>query len=149
MNPSSTDSDKPKTWVDILEQEYAEGADDIEVMAALGLSRADFMNYYESEPSFKEYVDIGRMKSSAFWRRVARKHLFNKSLNVPVWTFVMKNREGWAEKSESVVNDVPANQKSLDELRTQIMAELPELKEKLGIDDKFSDLVFLDKSNVK
>lgn len=145
MTNSSTN-----TWVDILEREYAEGADDIEVMAALGLSRQDFNNYYETEPAFREHVDIGRMRSSAFWRSVARKHLFNKALNVPVWTFVMKNREGWAEKSESVV-DVPANQKTLDELRTQIVAELPHLKDKLGIDEKFAELLFEPdgKANVK
>lgn len=147
MNSSTETS----TWVDVLLKEYSEGADDIEVMAALGLSRADFNNYYETEPAFREQVDVGRMRSSAFWRTVARKHLFNKSLNVPVWTFVMKNREGWAEKSESLTNELPANQKTLDELRTEIVAQLPNIKEKLGIDDKLSELLFPDekKPNVK
>lgn len=124
-----------------IEEEYAAGADDIEIMAILNLSRADFQRYYDSEPKFKRIVDIGRMKSSAFWRGVARKHLFNKSLNIPVWTFVMKNREGWAEKSEQITNDVPAQQKSLDELRTQIVAELPEIVDKLGVDKKLAELI--------
>jgi hypothetical protein len=129
-------------WAEVLIREYEEGADDIEVMAALNMSRADFNNYYESSPVFRELVDIGRMKSSAYLRKIARKNMFNKAMNVPLWIFVMKNREGWAEKSE-VISEVPNSQKSLDEMRSQILAQLPEVVKKLGADKKLSDLIEL------
>lgn len=129
-------------WAETLIREYEEGADDIEVMAALNMSRTDFHNFYESAPVFRELVDIGRMKSSAYLRKIARKNMFNKAMNVPLWIFVMKNREGWAEKSE-VVSDVPNQQKSLDEMRTQILAQLPDVVKKLGADKKLSDLIDL------
>lgn len=136
-------NETPTNWADVLIKEYEEGADDIEVMAALNMSRADFQENYESSSVFKELVDIGRMKSSAYLRRIARKNMFNKAMNVPLWVFIMKNREGWAEKSESVVQDVPAQQKSLDELRTQLIAQVPNIIEKLGVDKKMSELVVL------
>jgi hypothetical protein len=129
-------------WAEVLIREYEEGADDIEVMAALNMSRTDFQNFYESSDVFKELVDIGRMKSSAYLRKIARKNMFNKAMNVPLWIFVMKNREGWAEKSE-VVSEVPSGQRSLDEMRTEIMAQIPEIVKKLGSDKKLSDLIEL------
>jgi hypothetical protein len=129
-------------WAETLIREYEEGADDIEVMAALNMSRTDFYNFYESSEVFRQLVDIGRMKSSAYLRRIARKNMFNKAMNVPLWIFVMKNREGWAEKSE-IVQDVPNQQKSLDELRTQINSMLPAIIEKVGADKKLSDLITL------
>jgi hypothetical protein len=129
-------------WAETLIREYEEGADDIEVMAALNMSRQDFQNFYESSPVFRELVDVGRMKSSAFLRKIARKNMFNKAMNVPLWIFVMKNREGWAEKTE-VVQEAPNSQKSLDEMRTQILAQLPEVVKKLGADKKLSDLIEL------
>lgn len=127
-------------WAEVLIREYEEGADDIEVMAALGMSRTDFANFYESSEVFRKLVDIGRMKSSAFLRKIARKNMFNKAMNVPLWIFVMKNREGWAEKTE-VTQEMPNSQKSLDEMRTQILAQLPEVVKKLGADKKISELM--------
>jgi hypothetical protein len=129
-------------WAEVLIREYEEGADDIEVMAALNMSRQDFGNFYESSPVFRELVDIGRMKSSAYLRKIARKNMFNKAMNVPLWIFVMKNREGWAEKSE-VVSEMPNSQKSLDEMRAQILAQLPSIVTKLGSDKKMADLIQL------
>lgn len=129
-------------WGEIMTEEYAAGADDVEVMAALGLSRATFQENYQTRPVFRRIVDIGRLKSSAFWRGIARKNLYNKAFNTQVWMFTMKNREGWAEKSESVVNDVPNAQKSLEELRQELLAQIPGAVDKLGM-PKLSELVIL------
>lgn len=136
------DQSTKEGWAEVLIREYEEGADDIEVMAALGMSRADFANFYESSEVFRKLVDIGRMKSSAYLRRIARKNMLNKAMNVPLWIFIMKNREGWAEKTE-IVQEMPNSQKSLDEMRTQILAQLPEVVKKLGADKKMSELITL------
>lgn len=130
-------------WTTVLIQEYEEGADDVEVCAALRLSREDFDNYYKDNAAFRELVDIGRMASSAWWRRTARKAIFRKDFNTAVWSFTMKNRFGWAEKSESVNSDVPNQQKNVDELRNEILARLPELSVKLGAVKKVSDLAII------
>lgn len=128
-------------WAAIALREYSEGASDVEVMATLNITRKTFDQYYEDISKFREVVEIGRLKSAAFWRGVARKHLFNKSLNVPVWSFVMKNEYGWAEKSEAKTTEMPAEQKSLEELRSELLAKLPDVVAKLQTGKKMSDFV--------
>jgi predicted DNA-binding transcriptional regulator AlpA len=132
---------RKQTTLEVLTQEYAEGADDDEVMAAINMSRTEFYQTYESEPIFKQFVDIGRQKSVAWWKSQARKNLFKRGMNTAAWMFVMKNRFGWAEKTE-VTSDIPRAQKSDDELRQEIKARLPEMAKRLGL-KKDSDLLKL------
>ena len=138
-------SDKPQSsdWGVVLSNEYAQGADDVEVMAALGLSKADFANYYETNPVCRKLVDKGRIKASAWWRGIARKNIFDKNFNTSVWSFTMKNREGWAEKTDATVNDAPIKQKSSDELRSEIAAKMPGLAKALGVVKREADIVLL------
>lgn len=138
-------NEKPRSsdWGVVMSEEYAAGADDVEVMAALGLSREDFANYYETNPVFRKLVDKGRIKASAWWRGIARKQIFNKNFNTSVWSFTMKNREGWAEKTDATVNDAPVKQKSSDELRNEIAAKMPGLAKALGVVKREADIVML------
>lgn len=129
------------TWGEVLTREYSEGADDIEVMAALCINRKTFDHRYNTEPVFRELVDIGRLRSAAWWRNVARKNLLNRNLNTPAWSFVMKNRFGWTEKSEAVNIEAPSKQYTDDELRQQIAARLPAIAKQLGAAKKDADVV--------
>lgn len=131
------------SWADILVREYKEGADDVEVMSALNLTRKEFDNNYEHNDVFKKLVDIGRVHSAAFWRRIARVNLRNKDFNSSVWSFNMKNRHGWAEKSESVNTEVPKEQRSTDELRQEILAKIPGVAKQLGAAKKDADILLI------
>jgi hypothetical protein len=117
-------------WAQILTAEYAEGASDVEIMAALRMSRPKFDENYANNPIFRELVDIGRIQASAFWHRIARKNILSKEFNTSVWSFTMKNRFGWAEKST-------------DELRQQLVAMLPGVAKQLHVTKKESDLLIL------
>lgn len=139
----STETNDRRGWAEILKSEYEQGADDVEVCSAIGLSRKDFDNYYQNNETFKELVDLGRLASAAWWRSIARKNMFNKSFNTNVWSFTMKNRFGWAEKSETTQVDVPLNQKSEEELRSELLAKAPELLKMVGGVDKLATLAVL------
>lgn len=130
-------------WAQTLMSEYAEGASDVEIMAALRMSRSKFDENYANNPVFRELVDIGRIQASAFWHRIARKNIMTKEFNTSVWSFTMKNRFGWAEKSEATVNELPKEQKSTDEIRQQLVAMLPGVAKQLHVTKKESDLLIL------
>lgn len=141
-----SDATKPTpatAWASRMREEYAVGADDVEIMAALGISRKEFEKNYEDNPVFKQLVDIGRVASAAWWRRSARQNLFNKDFNNSVWSFTMKNRFGWADKSETITNEMPAQQKSIDELRSDILAKIPGLAKQLGVTKKEAEVLIL------
>lgn len=134
-------------WGPIMDREYSAGADDIEVMAALAMSRKQFDLAYNTNSTFKELVDIGRLRSAAWWRTVARTNLLNRNLNTTAWSFVMKNRFGWTEKSEAVNIEAPSKQYTDDEIRQQIAARLPGVAKSLGAIKKDADIIVLPDDN--
>lgn len=140
---SETGGSSPSDWGRVLTEQYEEGGDDVEVMAAIGLSRKSFDETYESNPVFRKLVDIGRIKSAAWWRTIARKNLFNKNFNTGVWLPTMKNRYGWTEKTEATINELPEKQKSTDELRSELAAKMPGLAKALGSIKKEADILIL------
>ena len=136
----STEASWPKRLMSL----YEEGADDVEVSAALKMSQAQFDAEYANNELFKELVDVGRLISAAWWRGVARKNIFNKNLNTQAWMFVMKNRFGWAEKADTTINgNVPAEQLSLEETRSLVLAKMPGILKRLGVEMKEADVIDL------
>lgn len=130
-------------WAQILVDEYAAGADDEEVMAAIRISRQDFARHYDTSPEFRELVDVGRLASAAWWKGIARKNLFNKAFNSSIWLPVMRHRFGWSDKSELNITGGNMAAKSDDELRQEIAARMPALAKKLGAVKKDSEAVLL------
>jgi hypothetical protein len=137
MTSQSTD------WASILISEYESGADDEEVMAAIRLSRKEFAQHYEESVQFRELVDIGRLASAAWWKRVARTNLFNKNFNSSIWLPVMRHRFGWSDKQELSITGSQMANKSDDELRADIAARMPGLAKKLGVVKREADNVVL------
>lgn len=130
-------------WATRMQEEYKSGADDVEIMAALGISRKEFEKNYSDNPIFKQLVDIGRVASAAWWRSTARKNIFNKDFNNSVWSFTMKNRFGWTDKSETTLTDTQTQSKSIDELRADILAKIPGLAKQLGVAKKEAEALIV------
>lgn len=131
-------------WVEKVKQEYALGASDEEVCKEIGITKNRFNSMYEdaNNEGFRKLIDMGRMMSKAYWYGLARKNLWEKSFNYPLWYAVMKNRFGWAEKSENYErSDVPAEQQSLDELQAKLNKMLPGILKQLSPEMKDSDLL--------
>lgn len=127
-------SNQPSSnWSDQLIEEYKAGASDVEVAACLNITMDTFNKNYKEVPLFRQLTDLGRMLSTAWWYKQGRINLNNKAFNNMLWIFNMKNRQGWAEKTESTTNDIPLDQRSLDELQGDILAKMPGILKRLGI----------------
>ena len=112
-----------REWAKRVIALYEAGASDAEVAAS---ERITIKNYYQQigdNAAFAQLVEFGRTLSQAFWEKQARLNITNKQFNTPLWAFYMKNKFGWADKTESVnVNE--NNNMDMDTLRTQLSKEV-------------------------
>lgn len=127
MTQPKTKDTRPE-WIKKITDSYAAGMSDIEVCRELDITMKTFSETYEENEGFRKLVDHGRMLSNAWWMEQGRKNLWNKEFVTPLWTFNMKNRFGWADKTEVNKNgeqlDLNTN---LDDLRTKLHKALPKL----------------------
>lgn len=124
MNQSETD-----LWIGQIKEMYSEGASDAEVAAALEVPLARFYSQMESNEAFRTLVTYGRTLSQAWWERQARKNIHSKQFNTPLWTFYMKNKFGWAERTENTNNNENLNT-DLDSLKQQVMDQIKKFTKK-------------------
>lgn len=113
-----------------IEEAYMNGASDMEICKILRMTYSEFQNKYETTPAFRKVVDIGRMMQQAWWLEQGRQNLANNKFNTPLWAFNMKNRFGWADKTETVNQDV--GPQSLDELKQKLAKMLPTFAKQLA-----------------
>lgn len=106
-----------------IADEYATGAADVEIAKLLDITINDFYRLEQEQPAFAKFVDKGRTMSQAWWYEKARKGLFTKEFNTALWNFNMKNRFGWADKTDiqDTTNKDPVN---LDQAKSQLQAAL-------------------------
>lgn len=115
--------DSGKDWAKQLIALYSDGCSDAEVAAELKITIKEYYRTIQENPTFGKLVEYGRTLSQAFWEGQARKNLTNKTFNTSLWSFFMKNKFGWAEKSESVAQTENLNT-NLDALRQQVENEV-------------------------
>lgn len=119
-------TNKPAVNWDLLTEEYANGASDVEIAKMLGLTIAKFYKLYETNPNFAGFIDSGRTLAQAWWNQQARKGLWAKGFNTPLFAFVMKNRFGWADKVETT-DTTGKDDINLDQLKGQVSATMKKL----------------------
>lgn len=112
-----------KAWAKQIIDLYTEGASDAEVAAELQVTIKEFYKQMNENSVFGQLVEYGRTLSQAFWERLARKNVLNKQFNSPLYSFYMKNKFGWADKTETINSDANPTA-SLDELRKQLSKEV-------------------------
>lgn len=83
----------------------------------------EYYKQINDNAAFAQLVEFGRTLSQAFWEGQFRKNLTNKQFNTPLLAFYMKNKFGWADKTESVNSNENLNT-DLDSLRTQVTKEI-------------------------
>jgi len=108
--PKETLDSLPKGWHDDVLNLYKEGGSDVEVKAMIWEWRGSFSNdlwdrWCKDEPQFSETIKMGKVLSEAWWVKQGRSNLVVKyqadGFSYTGWYMNMKNRFGWADKTES------------------------------------------------
>lgn len=107
---------------------YREGAGDVEIAEHLSMTMKQFRSLCEDNEAFRSFVEKGSTVAQAWWWRQGRKNLANKTFNATMWAFNMKNRYGWAEKTDT--NTTGEMDISLDQVQRQLNSALKELGKK-------------------
>lgn len=107
---------------------YKEGAGDVEIADHLGMTLKAFYSLCEDTPAFKDFVERGSTVAQAWWWRQGRANLNNKVFSQQMWAFNMKNRYGWAEKTDSTSSG--EIDLSIDQVQRQLNQALKELGKK-------------------
>jgi hypothetical protein len=89
----------------------------------LGISYQSFLTYQQEHPEFLEAVKEGDRASAAWWAKTGRSAAVGgiKDFNATAWIFNMKNRFGWADKTESKT-DHTSSDGSMSPTRIEIVA---------------------------
>ncbi len=112
-----------KPWAKQIIDLYTDGASDAEVAASLKVTIKEYYRQLAENAVFRQLVEFGRTLSQAYWEKLARQNVTNKQFNTPLWTFYMKNKFAWADKSEVTSSNENLNT-NLDDLREQVNKEV-------------------------
>lgn len=78
-----------------------EGASIAEIAFELEVSKNTLYQWMEKNREFQDAINKGRDFSEGWWCKKGRKNIENKEFNSTLWYMNMKNRFGWADKTES------------------------------------------------
>ena len=87
-------------WEEHMLQIYASGKFDVNAMVGIRVTKRRFEDLYHTDDIFKQLVEYGRTLSEAFWHGLPADNTTNRNFNTPLFSMVMKNQFGWAEKTE-------------------------------------------------
>ena len=120
-------------WIEATMDTYRAGGSDVEVCKAIKTTLKKFNEMVASNDKFAELVEYGRLLSEAWWMEQARYSLTNKQFNTPLWAFYMKNKFGWADKTENIER-LPDELANLDAVKEKLTKGLPKLLKQLRPD---------------
>ncbi len=110
---------------------YVQGVSDKEIMRELKLSKGSWDTLYENilDSDFQELVDFGRLMAQAWWESQGRIHLRSKGFNTGLYSFMMKNRFGWSERTAEIVTSLDYENKDSEAL----LKEITDLNKKMAL----------------
>lgn len=112
-----------RQWADKVISLYKEGCSDAEVAAELGVTLKAYYKQINDNAAFAQLVEFGRTLCQSFWESQFRKNINNKQFNTSLLTFYMKNKYGWADKTE-VSDSSDSSTKDLDAVRQELEAQV-------------------------
>jgi|SRR5690606_2718807 hypothetical protein len=126
-----------KSKLDECMELYKEGAGDVEIAEHLGITMKQFHDLCDTNVAFRNFVEKGSTVAQAWWWRQGRTNLKNKNFLHGMWAFNMKNRYGWAEKTDTNTNidgelDLNQVQRQLAQALKELHKKAPELARQLN-----------------
>lgn len=115
-------STKPIDWKTIADI-YSNGGFDVNIARELDITIADFYRLEQEQPAFAKFVEKGRTMSQAWWYDQCRKNLTTKGFNTTLYNFVMKNTQGWADKTD-IQDTTDKDPVNLDAAKSQLQQAL-------------------------
>lgn len=76
----------------------SEGGGLAEILAAMGISKPTHYIWMDKYPDYRDEVEKGVVASESWWVNYLRQNLGNKSANVGLIVFSMRNMFGWLTK---------------------------------------------------
>ena len=110
----------PPDWAKTLSSLYEVGAADVEVRAALRMTKGlwDSLMQDATDSDFRSIVEFGRMLSHAWWLTQGRINLNKRTFNANLWFMIMKNQHGYSDKTTTTTKE--AADMSSDELDQRV-----------------------------
>lgn len=106
-----------------LAEIYENGGFDVNVAKALDITIKDFYQLTQDSVPFAKFVEKGRTMSQAWWYEQCRANLLTKGFNTALYNFVMKNTQGWADKTD-IQDTTDKDPVNLDEAKAQLHTAL-------------------------
>jgi hypothetical protein len=136
-------SDK-KQWVEDVVAAYENGASDYEICKVMRITYGTFQKYYDETENFRNLVEMGRAMAKAWWYEMGRTNIHNTKFNTSLWMFNMKNRYGWADKTENVNTNENFENLDLDTLEQRLRKMAPSVYKILKPEMTDAEIVSLD-----
>ena len=121
-------------YKDVLLNLMKEGAAIEEICLELDICVQTLYNWIEQHPEFLESKKKGESFSKGWWMREGRTNLENKDFNYTGWYMNMKNRFGWADRTQ---NESKVEVKQIDPSKytDEELKYIAELQRKGGISE--------------
>ncbi len=101
--------DLPKGWKETILKLSKQGASIVELAVELEISRDTFYALGEREEEFFDTIKRCKELSEVWWLKKGRTELENKDFSFTGWYMNMKNRFGWADKTENKNENINLN----------------------------------------
>jgi len=100
MRPTKYNADFADTVVTLMK----EGASIVEICLELNICKQTFYNWCKEHEEFLDSKKKGVDFSEGWWMKKGRLNLENKDFSYTGWYMNMKNRFGWADKTENTTH---------------------------------------------
>lgn len=135
--PAGRPTKYKKEYCELVPELMKDGMSKEEVCEEIGIWYQTFLNWQDKHPKFLEAVKKGEGASKAWWMKQGRINLTEGGFNSTLWYMNMKNRHGWADKTELRTPDgIDLNVNEMTEEKKKEYKKLALLRAELALRER-------------